>query len=117
MEKDIASPILDLQRDICGQAQKEVQLIRISGVNPAHEVFYIGDLFLEGQNQPGRQHGGAVFFALYFSNNDLRLLKVNIFHPQAGAFHQSQPASVEQLCHQLMQSLHSSQYPCYFILR
>lgn len=50
-----------------------------------------------------------VFFTLAFPDDDLGLLKVNVFHPQA------QAAAVKQAGHQLVQPVHFIQHLADFV--
>jgi len=59
------------------------------------------DLALEGGDEGIGQDGGAVVFAFAVADDDLMITKVYVLDAQAHAFHQSQSAAVEDLCHKL----------------
>ena len=50
--------------------------------------------------QGAGQHGDAIFFSFAIAHRDLGVAEVDVLHPQAHAFHQTQSRTVEEACHQ-----------------
>jgi hypothetical protein len=53
-----------------------------------------------------REDGESLVVAFAISDNDLMLVKVNIFDAQAHTFHDANSAAIEDFCHQSRQSMH-----------
>jgi hypothetical protein len=73
-------------------------------------------VFGERRAQAIREHGQAVFETFAIPHHDLLLIEIEVFDSQADAFHQSQPAAVEQFSHQLVGAGHAGEQSVHFIL-
>ena len=62
----------------------------------------VAQLTLQGGMQAIGQDSIPIFVSFAISNDDLTAVKVNIFHSQANALHQTEAAAVEELSHQLI---------------
>jgi hypothetical protein len=64
------------------------------------DVRAVREIFLEGADQAFRQHGDPILHAFVIVHDDLMLGNVEILDTQSQAFHQPQPASVQQFRHE-----------------
>ena len=69
------------------------------------ELYFI-KVLAQGSKDTIRKHGNAVVTAFAIENDDTMVFKINVFNPQAQAFHQAKSTSVQDLRHQSILSLH-----------
>ena len=62
--------------------------------------FDIGQVGLERSHQGIRQQGQPVFLALAIPHGNLPVFKIEVFHPQADAFHQAQASAIQEVGHE-----------------
>jgi hypothetical protein len=65
------------------------------------------EMFLQGRDEAGGQHGDALVAAFGVAHDDLPPLKVNVLDAQAHALHKPETAAIEQLGHQLIGAGHA----------
>jgi hypothetical protein len=59
-------------------------------------------MYLQRLQQAGRQHCYSAFLAFRIANDQLVLSKINVLNSQLQAFTQPQPAAIQQLNYQFM---------------
>ena len=71
-------------------------------VEGLHRLYLLIQLFAQVPWKDGR----PVLASLAAADEDEVLPKVHILNPQADALHETQPAAVQELCHECMLALH-----------
>ena len=67
---------------------------------------YLIEMQAQVCNQNVWQHGHPVILTLSIADDDLAVVKVQIFHPQAHDLHQAKSAAVHDLCHEFVDAVH-----------
>lgn len=75
---------------------------QVDGSKPVLQVFLMGEFYLldvkaEGLVEAVGEDGEAVVFPLAVADDDLTVVKVDIFYAQAHGFHDAQPSAVHDL--------------------
>jgi len=81
-----------------GKDDGGVTLVEV-GEEPTVDPF---EVVLEGGVEAGGEDREAFVVAFWFADEDLAVVEVQIFDPQAEAFHEAQAAAVEELGHELV---------------
>ena len=68
--------------------------------------FYLIEMQAKVCNQDVGQHRHPVILAFSIADDNLAVVKVQIFHPQADDFHQTESAAIHDLCHELVDAVH-----------
>ncbi len=81
------------------------------------DKFYVLNVKMEGLVQALREDGEAVIFSFSVTDNNLAVVKVDVFNAQAHGFHDSQSAAVHNLSNQFGCSGEAVNEAFYFIFR